>query len=114
MEGEVETVISVFDLDFYWKGGWERGMTKGGSLTTGSGEVVVHDDVGKGRGRGALSVSNTIMHMYARATHGAVQPCAKRLRLQSQMVVAVRSSGISGHDSNWPRRVVSGDSGSAG
>ncbi len=88
-------------------------MTEGGSLTTRSGEVVVHDDVGKWRRRGALSVPKTVMHMYARATHGVVQPCVKRLRLQSRMVVAVRSSGISGHDSNWPRTVVSGDSGSA-
>ena len=38
----------------------------------------------------------------------------KRLRLQSRMVVAVRSSGISGHDSTWPRRVMSGDSALAG
>ena len=28
--------------------------------------------------------------------------------------MAVRSLGISGHDSDWPGRIVSGDSGSAG
>ena len=40
-------------------------MTEGGSLATGSGEVAVHDDVGKWqRGGGALSVTKTIMYAY--------------------------------------------------
>ena len=34
-----------------------------GSVTSGSGEVVVHDDVGKWLTRGALSVPRTGMHM---------------------------------------------------
>ena len=69
MEGEVETAFSVFDLDFCWKGGWERWMTEGGSVTTESGEVMVHDDVGEWRRRGVLSVPKILcICMRARRT----------------------------------------------
>ena len=34
-----------------------------GSVTSGSGEILVHDDVGKWLTRGALSVPRTGMHM---------------------------------------------------
>lgn len=38
-------------------------MSEGGSLTTGCGELVVHDDVGQWPRRGALSVPRTGMQM---------------------------------------------------
>ena len=56
------------------------------SVTSGYGEVLVHDDVGKWLTRGVrCQYPEQVCICYARATHDAVRACIKRLRLQNRM-----------------------------